>query len=470
MTTPARVAIVAAAVAGLGAGAGQRPSGNAERRELPARFVSYTEARPIVERLAPDLAAALAARPAVERDAAWLQWATRRNGDIRARLERGDEDSLVNLLLFGTSFTRLPRVVNDGSSLGGAQRATDIVRGRVADLMSTLATPGANERLRFVRDLVERKGIDLTTASGQEQLRSYIVALVTRNAGEAEAYARTIAEARRQGRGELAVRSTLYRARGLSSDTSIRPDFAIERTLAELRARGVVDAASVRRVALIGPGLDFTDKAKGHDFYPPQTTQPFSAIDSLLRLGLARADDLTLTTIDLSPRVNSHLRAAQSRAARGDGYVLVLPRERDSSWAPDLVGFWKAAGNRVGEEAPAISAPSGIDVRAVRIRPEIVMSLQVRDLNIVVERLDPVADDERFDLVIATNILVYYDVLEQSLALANIAGMLRPGGLLLSNNVLVELPTTPIRSIGHTDAIYSDLPDDRDQIVWYTRQ
>jgi hypothetical protein len=93
----------------------------------------------------------------------------------------------------------------------------------------------------------------------------------------------------------------------------------------------------------------------------------------------------------------------------------------------------------------------------------------VRDLNVVAERLDPLPEGDQFDLVIATNILVYYDVLEQSLALANIAAMLRPGGFLLSNNVLVELPTTPMRSVGHTDAVYSDRPDDRDQVVWYRR-
>ena len=38
--------------------------------------------------------------------------------------------------------------------------------------------------------------------------------------------------------------------------------------------------------------------------------------------------------------------------------------------------------------------------------------------------LDP---RERFDLIIATNVLVYYDVFEQSLALANLATMMRRG-------------------------------------------
>jgi len=88
----------------------------------------------------------------------------------------------------------------------------------------------------------------------------------------------------------------------------------------------------------------------------------------------------------------------------------------------------------------------------------------------VLERLAPLPDDERFDLIVATNILVYYSLFEQSLALANIAAMLRPGGFLLSNNVLVELPTTPLHAIGDSKVIYSDRPDDSDDIIWYRRQ
>jgi len=39
----------------------------------------------------------------------------------------------------------------------------------------------------------------------------------------------------------------------------------------------------------------------------------------------------------------------------------------------------------------------------------VVSSIVPRDLNIVVDRL-PLASDERFDLVVATNVLFYYDV------------------------------------------------------------
>src|SRR5438552_3007486 len=55
------------------------------------------------------------------------------------------------------------------------------------------------------------------------------------------------------------------------------------------------------------------------------------------------------------------------------------------------------------------------------------MTIVPRDLNIVLQRPEPLAPNERFDLIVATNILIYYDVFEQSLALSNVARMLRPG-------------------------------------------
>jgi hypothetical protein len=401
-------------------------------------------------------------------------WLSRRDAEIRGRVERGDEDSLVNLMLFGTSFTSLPRAVNDSSRLGGPDRAAAIVRGRIDDLVRALASP-SDERLQFARDVIVRRGIDPATGEGRDQARAFIVATMTRTAGEAAAYRRELDTARAQGRGELAARSTLYRERGLSSDTSLRPGFAVDRTIEALRDRGLLAAGSVRAVAIVGPGLDLIDKAEGLDFYPQQTMQPLLVADSLVRLRLAQRERLTITTIDLSPRVNGHLRAAVRRAADGAGYTVVLPRDRDDPWTRELTGYWRLAGDAITADAAAVAAraavapPAGVDVRTIRVAPDVVRSLRVLDLNVVVERPDaPPA--EPFDLVIATNVLVYYDVLEQSLALANIAAMLRPGGMLLSNDVLVELPTTPIRSIGHTDAIYSDRADDRDQVVWYQRQ
>ena len=61
-------------------------------------------------------------------------------------------------------------------------------------------------------------------------------------------------------------------------------------------------------------------------------------------------------------------------------------------------------------------------MRAIRIRPAIVKLLAPHDLDIVIQHLD----QEKFDLIVATNILVYYNQFEQALALANIAATNEP--------------------------------------------
>jgi len=443
--------------------------GDTRAQAQPAKAtISYSDAKPIVERLRASLPADLATIPESQLDAAWNPWVSQLDRRIRARLERGDEDSAINFLLFGTSFTKLPRALNDSTKLGGRERAADIVRGRIADLADAIASPGSNERLIFVRDLVRRHGIDPDTASGREQTRVYVRTLMTRIVGEVDEYAKTVESAR--GTAELAARSTLFRTRGLSSDTSIRPDFAIDQALDALMAKGILTAGSVRRIAVVGPGLDFTDKAEGYDFYPQQTTQPFSVIESAVRLGLSRRDDLRVATFDVNPRVSGHIERARERARAGMGEVLVLPHSRSDTWRPDLIAFWKSFGRLIADGATAASPPQGVDVRAVRVQPTVVLAVEPHDLNVVVERLVPSDSADRLDVVIATNVLVYYSVFEQSLALANLASMLRPGGVLLSNNVLVELPTTPLHAVGHSTTIYSTRPDDRDDIIWYLRR
>jgi len=89
-------------------------------------------------------------------------------------------------------------------------------------------------------------------------------------------------------------------------------------------------------------------------------------------------------------------------------------------------------------------------------------------LNVVYQRLDlPPAD--RFDLVVATNILVYYDTFEQCLALANVARMTTVGGLFLSNNAVLELPGSALRSVGYKTVVFSDQPDDGEHVIFYRR-
>jgi hypothetical protein len=441
----------------------------------PAVNMPYVDARPILAALREELLPTeLRAGTPARLESAWPGWVTRRDAEIRARLTRGDEDSIVNWLLFGVTFTTRRRITQQDMD-GGLANAAEIVQGRIEDMVAGVTSPGANERLQFVREVLQRKGIDPVTAPGKNGMRRYLEQEVTRFLDERQALKDRAAGAFTRALNDPSTgvpdARTFFRDRGLSSDTTMYVDFALEAALGAIESKGLLGPNSVRRIAIVGPGLDFTDKSEGYDFYPLQTIQPFAVIDSLARLGLAKPDDIRMTTFDLSPRINKHLEAARQRALAGDAYVLELPLETAYQWNPLLLTYWERFGDRIGEQAPPSEAQLGVQLRTVRIRPAVMRSITPQDVNIVLQRTEPLAADERFDLIIATNILVYYDVFEQSLALANVAKMLRPGGFFLVNGPVFELPATPIRSVGYTDVVYSpERATGLDRIFWYQRQ
>ena len=237
--------------------------------------------------------------------------------------------------------------------------------------------------------------------------------------------------------------------------------------MAAIARQGLLQPGQVTRVAVVGPGLDFANKADAYDFYPEQSIQPFALLDTLRRSKLA-APSVGVTTFDISARVNAHFRRAPTRAASESGYVLTLPLDGTEAWTDGLLNYWQTFGQTIGQETAAARPPPAAAVsrvRAVRVAPDVAGSIQPRDLNIVLDRLRPMPD-QQFDLVVATNVLVYYDVFEQALALANIASMLRPGGLLLTNTAV--LPTPPMKAsasylrVPHTAQRYDDM-------FWYER-
>jgi hypothetical protein len=103
----------------------------------------------------------------------WPAWVKSRDTEIRERLTRGDEDTVVNFLLFGTSFTKQPRVTSEqlrefaGDSSGTAREEAaakfrQLVEKRVQDLVLGMTAPGNNERLIFARKVAEHAGIKST--------------------------------------------------------------------------------------------------------------------------------------------------------------------------------------------------------------------------------------------------------------------------------------------------------------------
>ena len=442
-------------------------------------FTSYASVKVVLDQPS-DLLPAKLRNP---NQAKWRAWTQQQDKAIRARLQQGDLDSMVNLLLYGTSFTKQPRIKVEAFT--EASKA-GILRARVDDLVAGLRSPGDNERLTFLNGLLRSQGID---PSSPGETGVFIYNNLGRVLQEMETLSKRSEEAKRliQPAQPDAVpdpaaifnwRPGLLRDRGVSLDTGIFPNFSIEQALRDLKNRGVLRAGQVARVAVIGPGLDFSDKNEesSYDYYPQQTLQPFALYDSLIRLGLARANSVSMSIFDISPRVIDHIQRARERARKNvpnTGYVIQLPRNLADRWPADLVAYWRSLGDRVGTEVAPITPPNvfqgpdggqGLGTRAVRIRPDVVLDIQPVDLNIVLERMNlPEAD--RFDLMVGTNIFIYYDAFERSLALENAGAMLKHGGLLLTNDRLPEVPGGSMRLGGVTDVQYN-----HDSVGWYRKR
>jgi hypothetical protein len=314
-----------------------------------------------------------------------------------------------------------------------------------------------------MRAFLKENGYSLNAPEGQKRTRAYLLgALVRQRDGAA-----------REREKAKANTSQVFKDRGLSTDSDLYTGYALDLHLANLARNGVLRPGSVHRVAIIGPGLDFVNKKSGYDFYPPQVIQPYAVVDSLVRLGLADAASIEVSTYDISQRVNQHIERARERAARGDSYTIQVlwnwSAGGSGNFQSDFMEYWRRFGERIGKPVDAIAVPEAargdLMTRAVGIRPAVVARISAVDMNVIFQT-QPRPPEKRFDLAIGTNIFLYYDDLQQALARVNLAAMIKPGGLLVSNTLLsaagpskladsvrTDIPLRP----GLTDYVYSYL-------------
>ena len=400
---------------------------------------------------------------------AWDAWIRARDAEVRGRIEGGIEDSISNLILYGTSFTSLPRVesVEFAATETGELRPATVAR--IHALALALASGAKDERVRFVRDFLARKGI------GKNSEESYFTENLRRFIAEQAAYQQKLQDAAKKEGEPSAVylaRGTLFETRGLSVDTSLLPNFALEETLGAMIRKSALTAGSMRRIAVIGPGLDFTDKRDGYDFYPLQTLQPFALLEAVARLHLGKAEDLDVVCLDLNPAVITHIQKLAERGRAGQAYTVELPRDPRAEWSPEAISYWKNFGEILGSPTRPLPVPAplgDVAVRAVAIRAQFASHIQVYNANIVAETVDFPAG-QGFDLMVATNVLVYYNRLEQALAMANIARLLNPGGIFLANNVLPAQHTGDLDYLGRRTTTFTPSGAYGDDVVVYRRR
>jgi hypothetical protein len=392
-----------------------------------ARRVTWPDLAPFHAQLAPSGLSAASFNAYVDR----LHQANLR------RVREGDLDHLVFYLLQSVRFTSLPPIEPALSaralveSLGGAERhhfletsKADVsrvpaaVRARIAAFQRALERPGGDARLLYFHDLAADafpRDADRATALGAEYLRAM------RFVYEKEFVARQAA------RPADAV-ADLYRTRGLSTDTAVEAGYLVNLGLGVIK--GLEPDRRIRRVLIVGPGMDLAPRT-GFRETPPESYQPWAVIDALLSTGLSRLNDLEVTAADINPRVVNHIRRTVT-APPALSLTSEIAEKDGVTFSTDYREYFAALGSRLtapGSAPRPVEEAGGHLRKTIRVGAAAARVLRAEPLDIVTERLT----GTQFDLVIATNILPYFDDQQLSLAVSNIAAMVAPGGAFLHN-------------------------------------
>lgn len=433
-------------------------------------FISFDAAQPILQEFSTALPANL---PKLPDTAAWSGWVRTEDDGIRKRLELGEEDTLTNLLRFGVTYTDEYQIDREYlSRYGQSTLVNSFAENRANDLVRALASPTANEGMLEMRAFLIHRGYSFKTAPDRARVKQHLLDNLAHMRDEFAQFREKLKTA------DAAEQAQLYSMRGISLDTNLWPDYALDLCLGEMTKAGLLKPGSVRRIGIVGPGLDFANKEYGNDFYPPQSIQPFAVLDSLIRLGLTDPAKFQLYTFDISPSVNIHLERAQENAVAGKPYVVQLPWNSAVPFNQDYLAafqtYWQTLGKQIGTPVRPVSVPlklaQEIHIQAVSIRPDIARRITPVDMNIVFQHLAATKADEKFDLIIGTNIFIYYGAFEQSLARVNLAAMLKPGGFALSNDMLADQAPSQLEEAHKTTIEVRSEPQITEHIYAYRRQ
>lgn len=415
--------IVAAGVLACAVVTSATPAGRAAQPRAGATRITWEDAAPLRARLE---------KQGITQ-AAFPSYVERLGENHAGRMREGDLDHLVFYLLQSTHFTSLPAIEPALSAralvegLDPAAREAFLTgpaidpptpapaRARIAAFVRALDSSSPDPRLAYFRGLTQATFPDRRQREAAV-LREYL--RVMRFIYQKEFVAR------RAGAEAVAA---LYRARGLSTDTAVEAGYVVYNGLGIIRS--LEPDRRIRRVLIVGPGLDLAPRTAFLEAGPPESYQPWAVIDALLALGLSRADDLQVVGADINPRVVQHL--IRSRATPP---ALMLATEIGESETIALSAAYRAYFARLGQAIGAIdpasaALASGHLRKTIRVSPAAARALDAASLDIVTERLG----GQPFDLIVATNILPYFDDTELMLAMSNVAAMLAPGGIFLHN-------------------------------------
>lgn len=322
------------------------------------------------------------------------QWLSEIEQSTATRVREGEWDHVVHYALQSRRFTELPPV-EPGESARQWTKQGRVPDDAAARLEAFVAAPAGEARHAALRAMVR----------DEEQLkREY--ARTMRFLYEKEWVSRE-----REGAARREYVAGLYQRRGHSTDTDVMAGYGVHMGLGALA--GLRPGNKIRRVLLVGPGLDWAPRMGLAEEAPPQSLQPYALADSLVRLGLAAADDLRIDCVDVNPRVVPHINGFAGGARR----LWLRETPGDSEWRNYFLTLGKATGTRKGRE--------------ITVSVQVAKSVRAWRMNVLTQRVT----DGNYDLAVATNVLLYFNDRELGLALANIAHAVRAGGHFLHNEL-----------------------------------
>src|SRR5262249_27455888 len=115
------------------------------------------------------------------------------DAQVRARIDRGTEDSISNLILYGTSYTNLPRLESAESALSPSGSLSAAALDRVRVFVAALSAQSLNERISIAQEFLKRRGVS------RDATERFLVDNLRRLASEQAAYQQKLIEAQRSG-------------------------------------------------------------------------------------------------------------------------------------------------------------------------------------------------------------------------------------------------------------------------------
>jgi hypothetical protein len=314
--------------------------------------------------------------------AAFPGWISSLSREAETRVREGDFDHLVFYILQSTHFTTLPPIepALSAKAFASAGGVPGPAAARMAAFLRAIESTDADPRMSYFRALM--RGVP--PAERRERIE--------------REYARGMKFLYEKEFVDRSKAVELYQTRGLSTDTAVEAGYAVHAGLGVVKGLG--GSRPIRRVLIIGPGIDLAPRTDMLEVGPPQSYQPWAVIDALVTVGLSRLEDLEVVCADINPRVVEHLRASRTRAPVLR-LVTGIGESATVSFGAGYRDYFETLGRAVGSVRSGARAPSGHLSKTVAVSAAAAAALRAEPLNIVTERLT----EEPFDLAIATNVL-----------------------------------------------------------------